>query len=237
MIHHSVTLNHSPTMLLIDTATEQGSVCLTHDGHLVSSEWSGALKHVESVLQHIKDLLSEGRVNMADIEVIAFSQGPGSFTGLRAGCGVTQGLALAYDIPVIPVPTLLMLAQQMDYPSVTVLLDARMGQVYGARYQRQGLLWQETLPAGLYEPQSLPQELVDSSVLVGSGADIYQAQLTAVQDKRLPPMVSGIQPHARWLMNYALNEFQQGRTLCADQAIPVYVRDKVALTTLERQQP
>ncbi|MBU6467926.1 MAG: tRNA (adenosine(37)-N6)-threonylcarbamoyltransferase complex dimerization subunit type 1 TsaB [Betaproteobacteria bacterium] len=225
-----------PILLAIDTSTEQGSVCLSIHDQTYSSEWLGAEKHVESILFHIKEILLQSNTSIEAISAIAFAQGPGSFTGLRAGCGVTQGLSLAHDIPVIAVPTLLMLAEQVSKERVSVLLDARMGQVYGACYRRTPQGWQEISACALYQPDQLDEAVLTTEVMVGSGVDLYQDTLSTSSANTLPPALLGIKPHARWLIALAKDKWLRGELLSGHEAIPVYVRDKVALTTLERSQ-
>lgn len=224
-----------PILLAIDTATEAGSVCLYRNEQYYYSDWLGADKHVESVLSHIKDILKESDTRIEEVKALVFSQGPGSFTGLRAGCGVTQGLALSLGIPVIAVPTLLMLAEQVNTPWAFTLLDARMGQVYGALYKKDETDWQEMIPTGLFQPDQLPELPNEEMVLVGSGADCYAEQLRLISGKPIPGILPNKVPHAQWLIKIGLRKWQKGDVLASHEALPIYIRDKVALTTAERQ--
>ncbi len=235
MNRQHVKSDSQPTLLAIDTATEAGSVCLFRHGQYYCSDWLGADKHVESVLSHIKDILKDSHTKIEEVSAIVFSQGPGSFTGLRAGCGITQGLAFSLDVPVIAVPTLLMLAEQVNTPTVLALLDARMGQVYGALYKKTVIDWQEIIPTGLYQPDQLPELPNEEICLVGSGADGYADQLRLISGKPVPVILPNKIPHAKWLIKIGLRKWHRGEVLPSHDALPIYIRDKVALTTAERQ--
>src|SRR5262245_33825704 len=116
-------------MIAIETATEWCSVALWHDGESAALEARAGNRHAEHVLPMLEQLLGAAGVSMAQLDVVAFGAGPGSFTGLRVGCGVAQGLAFAGDLPVLGVATLETIAEESGATRVIAALDARMGEV------------------------------------------------------------------------------------------------------------
>ncbi|CAG0985689.1 partial tRNA threonylcarbamoyladenosine biosynthesis protein TsaB, partial [Gammaproteobacteria bacterium] len=149
-------------ILALDTSTEFLSLALWQDGGVAVREMLAGQKHSELVLPLVRELLDEAGLQRADLDGIAFGMGPGSFTGLRIGCGVAQGLAYGANLPVVGVCTLEALAQQAGADRVIACLDARMNEVYHAAYERAGDGWREVLAPGLYPPSQMP-------VIEGSG--------------------------------------------------------------------
>lgn len=174
---------------------------------------------------------------MADIEGIAFGNGPGSFTGLRIGCGIAQGLAFARDIPVIGISTLETLAQSTQADKVLACLDARMNQVYAAAYRRDGEGWLEITPPVVCDPHSLPLPPGEGWIGVGSGFAAYGPALA----ERLGASLAATQPEcfpkAADMLALALPRFAAGLGRPAHEAELVYLRNKVALKTSERVKP
>ncbi|MFT5371872.1 MAG: tRNA threonylcarbamoyladenosine biosynthesis protein TsaB, partial [Lysobacterales bacterium] len=120
-------------LLAIETATESCSVALAIDGQIRSRESMQIRGHAELLLPWIEELLAEGELALSGLDALVFSRGPGSFTSLRIGIGVTQGLAWGADIPVVPVSSLQSTAQAVvdrGVSSAIVALDARMNEVY-----------------------------------------------------------------------------------------------------------
>ncbi|MBB5393058.1 MULTISPECIES: tRNA (adenosine(37)-N6)-threonylcarbamoyltransferase complex dimerization subunit type 1 TsaB [unclassified Herbaspirillum] len=229
------------TILAIETSTELASAALLHQGELISRESAGAQTHSDSILPMIQQLLAEAGIPLSRCDALAFGVGPGSFTGVRTACGVVQGLAFGIDRPVVPVVTLEAAAQACraahpDVVEVLPILDARMGEVYWARYR-----------AGddggwdmLAEPALSAAGQVGTAgkpVACGNGLAVYAAHFT-------PDFCAGefaaaypqFMPHARHVASLGLFHFAQGRALPAQEAQPLYLRNKVALTTAEREQ-
>ncbi len=125
-------------ILALDTSTEFLSLALWQHGAVAVREMLAGQKHSELVLPLVRELLDEAGLQLADLDGIAFGMGPGSFTGLRIGCGVAQGLVYGANLPVVGVCTLEALAQQAGADRVIACLDARMNEVYHAAYQREG---------------------------------------------------------------------------------------------------
>lgn len=223
--------------LALDTSTEYLSLAIDMPTGIVSRIWHVEQKHAEQTLPRLNELLADCGLHMEDIKGIAFGNGPGSFTGLRIGCGIAQGLAFARNLPVVGVSTLEALAQGCSADKVIACLDARMNQVYVAAYQREGTHWREIAPATVCNPHDLPLPPGEGWTGVGSGFAAHGAalierlghQLTATEPDRVP--------QAADMLTLALPRFATGQGRPAQEAELVYLRDKVALKTSERVKP
>ena len=222
----------SPSLIAIETSTELASVALLHQAHTRSLESAGAQTHSMTVPRMITILLKEAGLVPAQCEAIAFGAGPGSFTGVRTACGLAQGLSFGAGLPVVPVVTLLAMAERARAScgdnDILVVLDARMGEVYWAQYRfDQG--WQALIEPGLsaasqVTPQGMP-------VVCGNGLHAYAESLSHLQSLRA---IADISPHARDIAALAAIELAKGNAVPARDAQPIYLRNKVALTTRER---
>lgn len=221
-------------LLALDTSTEYLSLALSVDGKLWVREMLAGQRHSSLILPLLKELLDEGGVSLQEIEGIAFGQGPGSFTGLRIGCGIAQGLAFGADLPVVGIGTLLAMAQATDAQRVIACLDARMGEVYHAAYERYQGNWKEIHAPGLYLPTTVPDVAGDGWWGVGSGWDSYEAILRDKYRGQLDKVQLQAFPLAQHMLTPALTMFEAGLMSSAESIAPVYVRNKVALTSSER---
>ncbi len=222
-------------LLSFDTSTEFLSLALWHDGEVRVRELMAGQKHSELVLPLVGELLAEAGWKLAELDGVAFGQGPGSFTGLRIGCGVAQGLAFGAGLPVIGVSTLEALAQQAGEQRVIACLDARMHEVYHAAFERRGERWHAVLPAGLYVPQQVPGVDGGSWCAIGSGWDHFGTALATVYAGQIARRIDDAFPLARHMAEIAALRFAAGEGKPAHEAAPLYVRNKVALTTRERE--
>lgn len=221
-------------VLGLDTSTEYLSLALTLDGEMIARETHAGQRHSELALPMLAQLLADAGATLTSLDGIAFGQGPGSFTGIRIGCGIAQGLAFGADLPVAGIPTLLALAEQAEHARVIACLDARMSEVYHAAYQREGETWREIHAPGLYAPQAVPAVAGEDWAGIGGGFKVaqcavrqhYEGQLCKVWDDRFP--------HAREIARLGEQQFVQGKGVPAWEAAPLYIRDKVALKTKER---
>lgn len=239
----------SPTLIAIETSTELASVALWHRGGVISRDSSGAQTHSMKVPGLIQSLLEEAGLTLAQCEAIAFGCGPGSFTGVRTACGLAQGLAFGAQIPVVPVVTLLAMAEQVRSinaadnlaatdasaaSDVLAVLDARMGEVYWAQYRYvqgdQGQAdWQVVTEPRLSSAAQV--EPAGTPALCGNGLLAYAAEMKHLNALlRLPEVM----PHAVNVAKLAVSAVSTGNTLPARDAQPLYLRNKVALTTQER---
>src|SRR5437762_3811682 len=221
-------------ILSFDTSTEWLSVA-AGDG----TSWSTHLERAgpansERILPAIDTVLAEAGWRLADLDGIAFGAGPGAFTGVRIGCSVAQGLALGAQLPVVPIPTLLALAQEAwsDHAATRIFacLDARMREIYLAFYVREDGGWHVVREPAVIKPADV-QAPVGKWDGEGEGFAAYMelASLPCVARVHVSTL-----PTARAIGELALPLFERGEGVPASQARPLYIRQRVALTTAER---
>lgn len=221
------------TIVAIETSTELASVALLHRGELHSLESSGVRTHSASVLPMLQQLLGDAGLALADCDALAFGSGPGSFTGVRTACGLVQGLAVGAQRKVVPIVTLLAMAESARAAGagddVIAVLDARMGEVYWARYRFDGA-WRTVADPVLAKAADV-QVSGGAPAVCGNGLLMYPddfAQLGAM------PRHADIMPHATAIARLAATSLARGEWVAARAAQPLYLRHKVALTTSER---
>lgn len=219
-------------LLALDTATEACSVALNIDGEVIDRFELTPRRHSRDLLPMVEAVLAEAGLRLAQLDALAFGRGPGAFTGLRVATAMVQGLAFAVDLPVVPVSTLAALAQQglRSHQAKQVLsaIDARMDEVYwGAFIESDGLM----VPVAaemVVAPQSV-EAAAGSWFGMGTGWAFREQIAAEVVDCQVDAW-----PHARDIATLATADVRQGRGLPAEQAMPVYLRDKVALKKSER---
>lgn len=222
-------------IVAVDSSTDWLSVCAC-DGHgaIAFRERAGILSS-ERMLPLVRHALDEAGWTLAALDGIAFGAGPGSFTGIRIACGVAQGLALGADLPVVGVPTLLAVAQAClranGAQRVLACLDARMREIYVATYLREGDGWRLARGPLACKPGDL--QLPDPGAWHGAG-DGFAAYPQLAAGLGLYAVDPAIIPDAQSIAEIALPRFRAGEGLPAAQAQPVYVRNRVALTAVER---
>ncbi len=221
-------------ILALDTSTEYCSVALWRDGAVDAREARAGHRHSLMLLPMVDELLERHGVTVRELDGIAFGHGPGSFTGLRIGCGVTQGLALGAGLRVVGVGTLVAMAQAAGMERAVCCLDARMGEIYHAAYARSAAGWEPVHPPALCAPGEAPALPAGSWAACGSGFAAHGAVLKQRYAGRLSVIMPEIFPHARHVAQLAVPEFQAGRSVAPERALPHYLRDKVALKTAER---
>jgi tRNA threonylcarbamoyladenosine biosynthesis protein TsaB len=221
-------------ILALDTSTEYCSVALWRDGDIDARDVHAGQRHSLLLLPMIGELLDGHGLTAKDLDGIAFGEGPGSFTGLRIACGVTQGLAFGAGLKVVGVGTLAAMAEATAGGKVVCCLDARMGEVYHAAYAKSGESWDAVQAPGLYSPGAAPLPPAGAWAGCGSGFTAYAAVLNERYAGRLSAIMPDVIPHARHIARLAAREFEAGRAVAAEAALPVYIRDKVALKTHER---
>ena len=255
----------TPCLLALDTSTDRLAAALqTPAGRWCVNEAGGALASARLV-PLLMQLLADAGVALAQVQAIAFGQGPGAFTGLRTACAVAQGLAFAGNTPVLAIDSLLIVAEDARAQAAAgglatdgdwwVAMDARMDEVYAAAYRCNGQGGQgrqagqigdpdhhgDSRPAG-WQLQVAPR-LWTLPALVDAWAAAPPARVAgnalAVFADRLPAPGASAWPHcadrAAALLRLAEQAWQRGEGRAADQALPIYLRDKVAQTTAERQ--
>ena len=225
-------------LLAIETATEACSVALLYGDRLIDRSELAPRRHAELVLPMAEDLLAEAGVTRKQLNAIAVGQGPGAFTGVRLAISVAQGLALALDIPVVPVSSLAALAMQAPHNGAAILaaIDARRGEIYAGTF-RNGA-------DGLVEPLGLDHVLAASHLILPE-ADAWNVLGTgwgaygdAIRERlpSAPRWADGERyPQASDVARLAAPLFTAGKGVPPEQALPVYLREKVALTLEEQQ--
>ena len=192
-------------------------------------------RHSELIVPMIEDLLRAAQMELAQLDGIAFGAGPGSFTGLRIACGVAQGLAFGTGLPVLPIGTLAALALESGASRVMTCLDARMGEIYHAVYRREQQQWIEVSPPGVGPVATAP--LLEGGGWFGSGNGfaVYGDALASRYGAQLEGVAPGLYPHARSIARLAMPVLSAGGGLPAEQATPLYVRNRVALKMHEQR--
>jgi len=229
-----MTTNYLATMkiLALDTCTEMCSVALLNQNQLFEQAIMTQRGHSERVLGMLDELLQKAGVGLKDIDVLAFGRGPGSFTGVRVGVGVAQGIAFARQLPVVPVSTLAAVAQraidELGATHIAVALDARMGEIYAAHYRDENGLavlcdQEQVCPPEQFQP------LDDNKwFAAGTGWQEHAEALKAAFADRLSGEDATLLPTAAAMSKLAYSLAEQGQTISAEQAVPVYLRDNVA---------
>jgi tRNA threonylcarbamoyladenosine biosynthesis protein TsaB len=226
-------------ILSIETSTELASAALMHGAEVIFRESSGVQTHSQTILPMVRALLAEAGITLRQCNAIAFGSGPGSFTGVRTACGVVQGLAFGADLPVVPIVTLEAMAQACHETSGAVdilpVLDARMGEVYWGRYQRaDDGSWTVLTAPTLSRPEDPAGCAASSGAVVACGNGLSSYPDVFSGRRFAPDRMDSIMPHARYVAHLASAEFAKGRVMAAQDAQPLYLRNKVALTIVER---
>ena len=218
-----------PALLSLETSTEACSVALQYQGQ-VTEEFKTGIRHSEIILAMVEKILIDHGLVVSQIDCIAFGRGPGMFTGLRIGAGVVQGIAFAADLPVLPISSLAILAQGQKSNKIMAALDARMNQVYWGMFEKdtQGLVQacndeQVVSPADVQIPAST------GWFGAGSGWDQYGDTLVRITGTHLDNWQAKQFPRASHIMPIANALYKSGKQVNADRAIPVYLRDNVAV--------
>lgn len=220
-------------LLAFDTSTERLSVALSWaDGdaqRLLLREAQGGREASATLIPCAMNLLREAGLSLSALDAIVLGSGPGSFTGLRTACSVAQGLAFGAARPVLPVETLLAVAEEARHAQgatrVLALLDARMDEVYAAAYVHDGQAWRREGSIALAKPDAVV--LPEGFVLAGNAFAEYGDRLPA------GPRFEAL-PSAAAMLRLAPGMIAAGGAVPAHEALPLYVRDKVAQTTEER---
>lgn len=234
--------------LAFDTSTEQMTVAVTDGVRVWQHSGPGGAQASVTLIPEILALLAESGLDLGALDAIAFGRGPGSFTGLRTACAVVQGLALGASegagLPVLPIDTLLAVAEEARFQwaaaqgpladdsrfAVTALLDARMNEMYLQDYEFSSGVWRSVKDCALIRPEDLALDSTPD-LLAGNVFDVYAG--------RLPDRLASLArmqalPTASALLRLAPALAAAGQCVDAALALPLYVRDKVALTTEER---
>ncbi|HAV1825546.1 tRNA (adenosine(37)-N6)-threonylcarbamoyltransferase complex dimerization subunit type 1 TsaB [Enterobacter hormaechei] len=221
-------------ILAIDTATEACSVALWNNGTTFAHFEECPREHTQRILPLVKTILTEGNTSLTDLDALAYGRGPGSFTGVRIGIGIAQGLALGADLPMIGVSTLATMAQgawrMTGATRVLAAIDARMGEVYWAEYARdENGVWHGEETEAVLKPEAVTGRLKQLSgewATVGTG---WPAWPEMAKDTGLT-LVDGniLLPAAEDMLPIACQLLAAGKTVAVEHAEPVYLRNTVA---------
>lgn len=216
-------------LLALDTSTEVFTIAVQREGAVLERQGAGGANASSTLIPAIQALLAQAGVALGQLEAIVFGHGPGSFTGLRTACSVAQGLAFGAGVPVLGVDTLLAVAEDARFREgamqVVAVLDARMDQVYAGAYAFADGAWRQERTIVLAAPQDVT--LPAGWTLAGNAFVAYGARLPA------GPRLAA-QPTAAALLRLAPTLLGAGAGKPAAEALPLYIRDKVAQTTEER---
>lgn len=222
-------------ILALETSTEYCSVALWRDGVVRENFVLAGQKHSEILMEMLAALLRDAGVKLAELDGIAYGAGPGSFTGVRIACGATQGLAFGANLPVVGVCTLQALAEASGKHRVIAALDARMGEIYHAVYEKINGEWTTVSEPCLCKAQDAPLVSGADWFGVGSGFASDNGALSHCYAGQLNGIDSAAVPHAAAIAVLGAAQFSKGLGVDAALAQPFYLRDKVALKTHERE--
>jgi tRNA threonylcarbamoyladenosine biosynthesis protein TsaB len=246
----------APVLLALDSATETWLVGLAVDG-VPRVRWGSPGPQASSqLLPAAQALLAQAGLDWPAVQAIGFGRGPGAFTGLRTACAVAQGLALVLACPLVPVDNLLLIAQaareacgpqqppETAFASTTagwevaVAQDARMGELYAARYRHDGHAWHTLDEPALWSAAQLAQAwrtLPGGAPRVGTGWGLLQAAgLELGPTDPAAALADEGARRARALLELTHRGWERGQTVLPEDAQPLYLRNKVAQTTAER---
>ncbi len=234
----------APTVLAIETSSEQLSVALLSGGERFHRSMEEGVRHSEHILEEIRNLLKEAGVDLSQLNAVAFGAGPGAFTGVRLGCGVAQGLALALGLPVVAVNSLQALAEACSQePSghpraatsrIVTAIDARLGEVYYSAWHGASGNWCAELETLVAKPAALPIPSGTGWIGCGNAFAVHGDAMRERLGDAVAAVPSVAPPNALAVLDIALVEFAAGRATAPELALPLYIRDKVALTVAER---
>ena len=224
------------TLLAFDTATEYLSVALGANGRVWVHEGPGGAQASATLIPAVLGLLGEAGIRLRELDAIAFGRGPGAFTGLRTACSVAQGLALGAHKPVLPIDSLLAVAEdaRAGAPALStwVVMDARMNEIYAAHYVFEAGRWCTVVAPMLARAADLNERWRNAApdMVAGTALAAFGEALQPGSARRAPQAL----PRARAMLPLAQALWDDGGALDAALALPLYVRDKVAMTTAER---
>ncbi|MFA6164495.1 MAG: tRNA (adenosine(37)-N6)-threonylcarbamoyltransferase complex dimerization subunit type 1 TsaB [Methylobacter sp.] len=225
-------------LLAVETSTEACSAALFIDGEVTERYELAPKEHTKLILPMIDSLMADAGLKPQQLDALAFSRGPGSFTGVRIATGVIQGIALGADLPVVPVSTLAAIAQDFfdhnEDDVAFVAMDARMDEIFWGVYRRDAQGYAELIGDEAVTPADAVEFPDLTGVGIGSGWGVYTQELMT----RLAGCVSHYEadrlPRAGAIARLGARGFEQGLAVPVEQAMPVYLRDKVAKKESER---
>ena len=223
------------TLLALDTSTEACSVALWHKGEKTHLDELAQRTHTKRILPMVDELLANSGINLKQVDALAFGRGPGSFTGVRVGAGIAQGLAFGADLPVIAVSNLTAMAQAAfelhQAKNVVAAIDARMNEVYFSQVKREKVRselgeffqWNPVIEEQVCQPEKVLEQLSDlTTYRVGTGWAAYpQFKDSGLEGSDI------ILPSAQYMLELALTDYAQNKVISALEIEPVYLRNEV----------
>lgn len=230
----------SNTILALDTATEACSVALLHQENTTFEDELSPRTHTQRILPMVDHLLKAANISIKEVDYLAFGRGPGSFTGVRVGVGVAQGLALGAELKVIPVSNLTAMAEQayqeLGATEVIALIDARMNEVYFSQLTRTVQGWMEKVKEQVCSPENAILQFkldAENIIVVGTGWAAY----SQFAEQNLPLVISEITlPSAKYMLSLAEQEIAKGNVKSVVEIEPVYLRNEVTWKKLPHKQ-
>ncbi len=217
-------------ILAIDASTEALSVALIKENGVICNHFEVCpQEHSQKILPKVEEILTESKLSLSELDVIAFGRGPGSFTGVRISVAITQGLAYSANKPVIGISTLQTMAQEAIELSgeceVLCAIDARMGEIYFAHYKKSDTGYATLVGKEVVVKPALIEIPKHDMVAVGTGWQTYPELLETNKNIRFIEEV--ILPNAKYMLGIATQELDLGKAVDAKSAEPVYVRNTV----------
>lgn len=216
-------------ILAIDASTEACSAALQINDNVIARFEVAPQQHSQKLLPFVDELLSEAELSLNQLDCIAFGQGPGSFTGVRIGVAITQGLAFGADLPTVGISSLAAMAQQAieqhQGSNIVAAIDARMSEVYLGHYHNENGLAVLQGVETVIKPELIEANQQLGSLAVGTGWQTYQDILTEKFNSQSSDILL---PSAQFMLPLAHDLVAKGQTKSAEHAQPNYVRDEVS---------
>ncbi|MDR0251430.1 MAG: tRNA (adenosine(37)-N6)-threonylcarbamoyltransferase complex dimerization subunit type 1 TsaB [Burkholderiales bacterium] len=234
-------------ILALETSTHWLSVAVGDATGWVTRDVEVGPGHSGQILPLVQETLAAAGISLKQLDAIAFGAGPGSFTGVRIACGVAQGLALGAGVPLVPVCSLLAVAEaartkhgEHNLERICTVTDARMREVYAAAWQYRAGMWHEVITPMVARPEEVAacfRKIIETTEnkeawsIVGDGLAVYPEL-----GSTLPWQIveANLRPAAQTVGTLALAAWARGDVVTAAEAAPLYVRQRVALTSAER---
>lgn len=225
-------------ILAVETSTDACSAALFINGDLREKFAVAPREHTKLILPMIQQLLAEAELAPQQLDGLALSRGPGSFTGVRIAAGVAHGIAFGADLPVAMVSTLAAIAQDYlrrgESEVAFTAMDARMDEIFWGVYRRNDLGLAQLVGAEAVAPAAEVALPDFSGAGVGSGWGVYREVLALRLAERLQDVEVDVWPRAACVAQLGAYDFANGLAVPVEQAMPVYLRDKVAKKQSER---
>ena len=222
-------------LLVIDTSTEACAIGILAGGRHFGRFELTPRRHTDCVLPWSEQLLADAGLTKSDLQAIGVGIGPGAFTGVRLAVSLAQGMALALNLPVLPISTLAAIAQAQKHDGpIAVVMDARMGECYVGYFQKRDGIAEALAPECLLKPEQIALPCEGDWIAAGSALGAYAGQLPAAFTGAMQRIDAAALPQPEALLQLAAYGFNSGLARAPEYIELAYLRDKVALTLAER---